>query len=71
MLPDFSHQEEMVTGVEVNPAGLLPNDVSYYTYLGSVTAPPCMVRVRWFVLRTPVDISQEQISAFARLYQSQ
>ena len=68
MLPDFSHQEEMIPGVEINPAGLLPNDVSYYTYMGSVTAPPCTEGVRWFVLKTPVDISPGQISAFARLY---
>src|ERR1700691_2897634 len=62
VLPDFSHQEEMIPGVEINPAGLLPNDVSYYTYIGSVTAPPCTEGVRWFVLKTPVDISPEQIS---------
>jgi carbonic anhydrase len=68
VLPDFSHQEEMIPGVEINPAGLLPNDVSYYTYMGSVTAPPCTEGVRWFVLKTPVDISSEQISAFAKLY---
>ncbi len=68
VLPDFSHQEEMIPGVEINPAGLLPNDVSYYTYMGSVTAPPCTEGVRWFVLKTPVDISREQISAFAKLY---
>jgi carbonic anhydrase len=68
VLSDFSHQEEMILGVEINPAGLLPNDVSYYTYLGSVTAPPCTEGVRWFVLKTPVDISPEQIGAFAKLY---
>ena len=68
VLPDFSHQEEMIPGVEINPAGLLPNDVSYYTYMGSVTAPPCTEGVRWFVLKTPVDISPEQIGAFGKLY---
>ena len=68
VLPDFSHQEEMIPGVEINPAALLPEDVSYYTYMGSVTAPPCTEGVRWFVLKTPVDISPEQISAFAGLY---
>src|ERR1700722_5364824 len=68
VLPDFSHQEEMIPGVEINPAGLLPGNVSYYTYMGSVTAPPCTEGVRWFVLKTPVDISPEQISAFGKLY---
>jgi carbonic anhydrase len=68
MLPDFTHQEEEVPGVEINPAGLLPHDVSYYTYMGSVTAPPCTEGVRWFILKSPEDISLEQINAFARLY---
>jgi carbonic anhydrase len=68
VLADFSHQEEEVFGVEINPAGLLPHDVGYYTYMGSVTAPPCTEGVTWFVLKTPLDISTEQINAFARLY---
>jgi carbonic anhydrase len=37
-------------------------------YMGSVTAPPCTEHVRWFVLKTPVDISPEQISTFGKLY---
>jgi len=61
-------KEEVIAGVEVNPAGLLPRDTSYYNYMGSVTAPPCAEGVSWFVLKTPVDISAEEISAFAKLY---
>jgi carbonic anhydrase len=65
---DFSHQEEEIAGVKINPAGLLPGDVAYYTYMGSVTAPPCTEGVTWFVLKTPVEISTVQINAFAELY---
>lgn len=68
VLTDFSHEEEAIAGVDINPAGLLPHDTGYYTYLGSVTAPPCTEGVTWYVLKTPVDISAEQISAFAKLY---
>jgi carbonic anhydrase len=68
VLTDFSHQEEEIAGVEINPAGLLPHDVAYYTYMGSVTAPPCTEGVRWYVLKTPVNISAKQINAFAKLY---
>jgi carbonic anhydrase len=66
-MPKTEGQEE-VSEVEVNPAGLLPHDVAYYTYIGSLTAPPCTEGVTWFVLKTPVDISEEQINAFATLY---
>ena len=56
-------KEEVIAGVEVNPAGLLPRDTSYYNYMGSVTAPPCAEGVSWFVLKTPVWISPQKRSA--------
>jgi carbonic anhydrase len=68
VLADFSHQEEEIPGVEINPSDLLPHDLAYYTYMGSVTAPPCTEGVTWYVLKTPVDISAKQINAFAKLY---
>jgi carbonic anhydrase len=36
--------------------------------MGSLTAPPCSEGVTWFVLKAPVDISPEEIKAFAKLY---
>jgi len=60
--------QEWVAGVEINPAGLLPHAAAYYMYMGSLTAPPCTEGVSWFVLKTPVEISAEQIDAFAKLY---
>jgi carbonic anhydrase len=67
-MPKTEGQEMDIAGVEVNPAGLLPRDAAYYTYMGSLTAPPCTEDVIWFVLKTPVDISAAQIHAFAKLY---
>jgi carbonic anhydrase len=68
VLSDFSHEEKEIVGVDINPAGLLPHDTAYYTYMGSVTAPPCTEGVTWYVLKIPLDISARQISAFAKLY---
>jgi carbonic anhydrase len=67
-MPKTEGKEQEIAGVEVNPAGLLPRDLAYYTYVGSLTAPPCTEGVTWLVLKTPVDISAEEISAFAQLY---
>lgn len=67
-MPKSAGKEHLIPGVEVDPSGLLPRDKSYYTYMGSVTAPPCTEGVKWFVLKTPVDISRSEISAFAKLY---
>lgn len=67
-MPESEGSEHEIAGVAINPAGLLPHDTSYYTYMGSLTAPPCTEGVTWFVLKTPVEVSPDQISAFARLY---
>ena len=53
----------------VNPAGLLPSDPGYWTYMGSLSTPPCTEGVRWFIMQTPVAISRQQYRAFADLYQ--
>lgn len=68
ILKDFSHQEKSIPGVEIDPARLLPEDLAYYTYAGSVTAPPCTENVTWFILKTPVEVSSDQINAFKALY---
>jgi len=68
VLADFSHPGEEIAGVEINPGGLLPRDLGYYTYMGSVSAPPCLEGVTWYVLKTPVEMSAAQISAFTKLY---
>ena len=67
-MPKTEGKEEETAAVEVDPAGLLPHDTAYYTYMGSLTAPPCTQGVTWFVLRTPMAISAEEINAFAALY---
>lgn len=66
--PMTGGKEEEIPGAQVNPAGLLPSNLAYYRYVGSLTAPPCTEGVTWFVLKTPVEISAGQINAFAKLY---
>jgi carbonic anhydrase len=52
----------------VNPGGLLPADRGYWTYVGSLTAPPCTEGVRWIVFEQEMTISRDQLAAFAALY---
>jgi carbonic anhydrase len=67
-MPKTAGAEKLIAGVEIDPAGLLPRDDTYYTYRGSQSAPSCSEGVTWFVLKSPVDISADEINAFARLY---
>lgn len=61
-------------GTEVQVKGdldmnhLLPADRRYYTYMGSLTTPPCSEGVLWMVLQQPVPIAQDQVGVFSRLY---
>ena len=52
--------------IELND--LLPADRRYFTYMGSLTTPPCSEGVKWIVMRQPVTITKEQIEIFARMY---
>jgi carbonic anhydrase len=49
-------------------SALLPADRRYYTYMGSLTTPPCSEGVQWIVMRQPVTLATEQIEIFSRLY---
>ena len=67
-MPLTEGPEHEIPGVQINPGALLPKNLSYYSYRGSLTAPPCTEGVTWFVLKTPVSVSAAQIKAFAALY---
>ncbi len=51
-------------GVTVNVADLLPADLNYFNYSGSLTTPPCSEGVNWFLLSAPVQISNAQLEQF-------
>jgi carbonic anhydrase len=53
-----------VADVSFNPANLLPKELDFWGYEGSLTTPPCTEGVRFFILRSPVNISKEQVNAF-------
>lgn len=67
-LPAEEGELQTISGVSVNAIDLLPEDKSYYHYMGSFTTPPCTEGVKWFILSTPVELSSEQIDAFRAIY---
>jgi carbonic anhydrase len=66
-LPKETGQTDKVPD-SLNPAGLLPSDRGYWTYEGSLTAPPCTEGVRWFVMEQEVELSRDQLKSFGVLY---
>lgn len=67
-MPMVKGDEYEVPGVAIDPAAMLPSTLGYYSYMGSVTAPPCTEGVQWIILKTPVEVSRAQVAAFAKLY---
>ena len=63
-IPLEINKENAVNGISINAAGLLPEDTSYYHYYGSLTTPPCSEGVNWSVLKTPIELSEEQLAKF-------
>ncbi|PWF55719.1 carbonic anhydrase [Massilia glaciei] len=54
--------------VVLDAGQMLPPQREYYTYMGSLTTPPCSEDVLWIVMKQPVQASPEQLAVFSRLY---
>jgi carbonic anhydrase len=52
--------------IDINP--LLPASRGYFTFMGSLTTPPCTEDVLWIVFKEPRQVSAEQLAMFRRLY---
>ena len=61
-------KESKVAGVRINPADLLPSDHSFYRFPGSLTTPICNEVVTWYVLKSPIELSETQIREYAKHY---
>jgi len=69
--PTDVNQEKVVQNVRINPKDFFPRETQYYYYNGSLTTPPCSEGVAWFVMKTPMEVSAEQVARFtAVIYQN-
>ena len=60
--------ETMAPAESLDPMDLLPARREYYTFMGSMTTPPCQEGVLWIVMKEPVQASPAQLALFSRLY---
>jgi carbonic anhydrase len=66
-LPKTAGATEKVADM-VSPGGLLPADRGYWTYMGSLTTPPCTEGVRWFVFEQELTLSRDQLRTIAAIF---
>lgn len=69
-LPLEQDQPVVRNDIKIDPSQLLPAKRGYYTFLGSLTTPPCSEGVLWLVLKNPIQASREQFAGFATLYKN-
>jgi len=62
--------QDVVPSVAIDLNALLPENRAYYTYMGSLTTPPCTEDVLWMVFKQPMPVSAEQVGIFSRLYRN-
>ena len=63
-IPPLPGESQHIESVTFNPIDLLPSRKQSYRYDGSLTTPPCSEGVKWFMLATPIEMSESQIEAF-------
>lgn len=57
----------IIDGAFFSPQTLFPADLSYYTYTGSLTTPPCTEGVEWYVLKAYVELGADQLAALKKV----
>jgi carbonic anhydrase len=54
--------------IVIDPSEALPSLREYYTYMGSLSTPPCTEGVLYLVMKQPMQASPAQMALFSRLY---
>jgi len=67
-LPLAKGTEISLPYVTINPIDFLPATTKYYTYKGSLTTPPCLEMVEWYILKEKIEVSYEQVKQFRKLF---
>jgi carbonic anhydrase len=61
-------EKEVITTTSVNLTSIVPADQRYYSYVGSLTTPPCSQGVTFFILKSPLEVSSSQLDQFKAHY---
>jgi carbonic anhydrase len=61
-------EQHKVPDVKINVMDLLPADHDYYRFPGSLTTPLCNEGVTWYVMKKPIEMSEEQIAEYMKYY---
>ena len=60
--------DTLTPAVTLDVNEILPAKRDYFTFMGSLTTPPCSEGVLWLVMKEPMPASPAQMALFSRLY---
>lgn len=66
-LPQSKGDVSAPAGAFINATDLLPRNRTHFRYAGSLTTPPCSEGIRWYVMQTPIEMSDAQLAALQSL----
>jgi len=66
-LPSEKNKINEFPNDKINPRHLLPNQLDFYSFDGSLTTPPCSEGLHWIVFAEPIELSNAQIAALRRV----
>lgn len=66
VLPE-NEGEYYISNKEYHIKDVLPEEMDFYTYSGSLTTPGCSEIVTWYVVKQPVYASHEQLKRFEEI----
>jgi carbonic anhydrase len=61
-------EKEVTTTTSIDMNTILPTDRKYYTYIGSLTTPPCSQGVSFFLFKQKMEVSSTQLDKFKAKY---
>jgi len=64
----LERNETVSPAIVIDPMDALPDKREYFTYMGSLSEPPCTEGVLWMVFKQPRQASPAQMALFSRLY---
>ncbi|XP_078400559.1 carbonic anhydrase 5A, mitochondrial isoform X1 [Cetorhinus maximus] len=67
-LPAVKHKDAAVDFFNFDPTCMIPPCSDYWTYPGSLTAPPLTECVTWIIMKDPIEVSIEQLAMFRSLF---
>lgn len=67
-LPMGKADAKLHKNVTIDAHALLPQKLSYFRLMGSLTTPPCSEGVNWHVLANPIEFSAAQIQKFKQAF---